>query len=67
MNFAFTEEEESFRREVRSFLAGYRDLDGFFRQGHVWPEVRAMFREIPNLPWTEQIRKQARCLRWAIF
>jgi alkylation response protein AidB-like acyl-CoA dehydrogenase len=51
VNFAFTEEEESFRREVRSFLDGYRDLDGFFRQGHVWPEVRAMFREMGARGW----------------
>ena len=43
MNFAFSSAEEDFRHEVRDFLEDYRDLDGFFRQGHRWPQVKAMF------------------------
>ena len=51
MNFSFTPEEEAFRHEVREFLADYQDLDGFFRQGHVWSEVKALFRAMGERDW----------------
>ncbi len=51
MNFAFGREEEAFRHEVRAFLADYRDLDGFFRQGRVWPRVKAMFQAMGERGW----------------
>ncbi len=51
MNFSFSPEEEAFRREVRSFLEDYRDLDGFFRQGHVWKEVKGLFQAMAERGW----------------
>lgn len=51
MNFSFTTEEEAFRAEVRSFLEPYRDLDGFFCQGHRWPEVKALFQAMGERGW----------------
>jgi alkylation response protein AidB-like acyl-CoA dehydrogenase len=51
VNFAFSEAEEAFRTEVRTFLAPYRDLDGFFGQGHKWPEVARLFREMGERGW----------------
>ncbi len=51
MNFSFRPEEEAFRQEVRAFLADHRDLDGFFRQGQVWPEVKAMFQAMGERGW----------------
>jgi len=51
VNFAFSPAEEAFRREVREFLADYRDLDGFFRQGHCWPEVKALFQAMAERGW----------------
>lgn len=51
MNFAFSAEEEAFRAEVREFLAGYRDLDAFFLQGHKWEEVAALFRAMGEHGW----------------
>jgi alkylation response protein AidB-like acyl-CoA dehydrogenase len=51
LNFSFSEEEELFRAEVREFLADYRDLDGFFRQGHCWQEVKALFRAMAERGW----------------
>lgn len=51
MNFRFTSEEEAFRLEVRDFLQDYRDLDGFFRQGKRWPEVKALFQAMAERGW----------------
>ncbi len=51
MNFRFSDEEERFRAEVREFLSGYRDLDGFFGQDEKWPEVKAMFRGMGDRGW----------------
>jgi alkylation response protein AidB-like acyl-CoA dehydrogenase len=51
VNFAFSPEEESFRLEVREFLRDYRDLDGFFLQGHKWKGVKALFRELGARGW----------------
>lgn len=51
MNVSFSREEEGFRSEVREFLAGYRDLDSFFLQGHRWPEVKELFRAMGERGW----------------
>ena len=51
MNFRFSTEEEMFRAEVREFLTPYRDLDGFFQQGHKWPAVKALFRAMGERGW----------------
>lgn len=51
MNFHFSPEEEAFRLEVRAFLEDYRDLDGFFRQGHRWPQVKALFQAMAERGW----------------
>ncbi len=60
MNFAFSPEEEAFRAEVRSFLADYRDLDGFFRQGHVWQQVKALFQAMGARGWLSLTWPEAR-------
>jgi alkylation response protein AidB-like acyl-CoA dehydrogenase len=51
LRLAFSAEEEAFRAEVRSFLEPYRDLDGFFGQGHKWPQVRQLFCEMADRGW----------------
>jgi alkylation response protein AidB-like acyl-CoA dehydrogenase len=51
MNINFSKDELAFRDEVREFLQDYRDLDGFYRQGHKWPEVRAMFSAMAEKNW----------------
>lgn len=51
MNFAFTAEEERFREEVRAFLEPHRDLDGYFCQGHRWPQVKALFQAMGERNW----------------
>ena len=51
LNFCFSVEEERFRAEVREFLVDYRDLDGFFLQGHKWDRVRALFTEMGRRGW----------------
>ncbi|MDJ0788552.1 MAG: acyl-CoA dehydrogenase family protein [Myxococcota bacterium] len=51
MRFRFSEPEERFRREVRSFLADHRDLDGYFRQGQRWPAVKGLFQEMGARGW----------------
>lgn len=51
MNLDFSAAEQAFRDEVREFLQDYRDLDGFFCQGHKWPEVRAMFSAMGERGW----------------
>jgi alkylation response protein AidB-like acyl-CoA dehydrogenase len=51
VNFAFTPEQESFRAEVRDFLADWRDLDAFFLQGHKWPQVARLFRAMGERGW----------------
>ncbi|MDX1735387.1 MAG: acyl-CoA dehydrogenase family protein [Halioglobus sp.] len=51
MNFTFSQEELAFRDEVREFLSDYRDLDGFYCQGHRWPGVRAMFSAMAQKNW----------------
>ena len=51
MNFAFSAEQEAFRAEVREFLSAYRELDGFFQQGHKWPAVKALFRAMGERGW----------------
>lgn len=47
----FSPDELAFRDEVREFLTGYADLDGFYGQGHRWPEVRAMFSAMAERNW----------------
>jgi len=51
MDFSFSPEEESFRVEVREFLAGYHGLEGFLLQGHKWPEVKRMFQAMGERGW----------------
>jgi hypothetical protein len=51
LRFRFSAEEEAFRAEVVEFLAGWRDLDGFFCQGHKWERVRALFRAMGARGW----------------
>jgi alkylation response protein AidB-like acyl-CoA dehydrogenase len=51
MNTQFSSEALDFQSEVREFLTDYRDLDGFFGQGHKWPQVRAMFRAMAEKNW----------------
>jgi alkylation response protein AidB-like acyl-CoA dehydrogenase len=51
VNFRFSEEEEVFRADVVAFLAGHRDLDAFFLQGHRWERVAAFFRELGERGW----------------
>jgi len=51
VNFSFSAEEEAFRAEVRDFLSDYRDLDGFFLQGHQWQRVRALFHAMGERGW----------------
>jgi alkylation response protein AidB-like acyl-CoA dehydrogenase len=47
----FSKEELAFQLEVREFLEDYRDLDGFYCQGHKWPEVRALFSAMAEKNW----------------
>jgi len=51
MNIHFSQEELRFRDEVRHFLEPYRSLDGFFGQGHKWPEVRSLFSAMAEKNW----------------
>ena len=51
VNTLFSKEEQAFQVEVREFLQDYRDLDGFYCQGHKWPEVRAMFSAMAEKNW----------------
>ena len=51
MKLRFSREEEAFREEVLEFLSDYRGLDGFFCQGHKWPEVRELFRAMAARGW----------------
>lgn len=51
MNFSFGPAAESFRDEVRAFLADWADLDGFFFQGRHWARVRQFFRALGERGW----------------
>jgi len=51
VNFSFSPEEERFRGEVRTFLADYRDLEGFLLQGQKWREVRELFLAMGRRNW----------------
>ena len=51
MNTQFSKAELAFRDEVREFLQPYRDLDGFYGQGHKWPRVRALFSAMAEKNW----------------
>ena len=51
MNTRFSKDELDFQFEVREFLEEYRDLDGFYCQGHKWPEVRALFSAMAQKNW----------------
>lgn len=51
MDFRFSEEEQAFRADVRAFLEPWRDLDGFFGQGHKWDRVAKLFREMGERGW----------------
>jgi alkylation response protein AidB-like acyl-CoA dehydrogenase len=51
VNPNFSADEESFRAEVRDLLRDFADLDGFFRQGHQWPRVRALFEAMGARGW----------------
>ena len=65
MNASFSREEQAFRAEVVAFLADWRDLDGFFLQGHKWERVKALFRAMGErgwlaLSWPEEYGGQGR-------
>jgi alkylation response protein AidB-like acyl-CoA dehydrogenase len=47
----FSPAEESFRSEVRAFLAGWRDLDGYLRMGTRWGRVTALWRALGERGW----------------
>jgi alkylation response protein AidB-like acyl-CoA dehydrogenase len=47
----FSDAEEAFRAEVREFLEDYRELDGFFCQGHHWKQVKELFRAMGERGW----------------
>jgi alkylation response protein AidB-like acyl-CoA dehydrogenase len=51
LNTQFSKDELAFQSEVREFLEDYRDLDGFYCQGHKWPEVRALFSAMAEKNW----------------
>ncbi len=51
MNTQLSKEELGFQAEVREFLQDYRDLDGFYGQGHKWPAVRALFCAMAEKNW----------------
>ena len=51
MNVAFSPAEEQFRGELRDFLRDYRDLDGFFLQGHKWERVKRLFCAMGERGW----------------
>jgi alkylation response protein AidB-like acyl-CoA dehydrogenase len=51
VNTRFSREELAFQSEVREFLGDYRNLDGFYGQGHKWPEVRALFTAMAQKNW----------------
>jgi len=51
VNFAFSEDELRFRAGVREFLQDYRDLDGFFTQGHKWKAVKELFCAMGERGW----------------
>jgi alkylation response protein AidB-like acyl-CoA dehydrogenase len=51
VNFSFSEQESSFRREVQAFLADHRDLDGYFRQGQRFDQVKDLFQSMGERGW----------------
>ncbi|NQX88707.1 MAG: acyl-CoA dehydrogenase family protein [Halioglobus sp.] len=51
MNTGFSAEELAFQSEVRAFLRDYRNVDGFYCQGHQWPQVRALFAAMAEKNW----------------
>jgi alkylation response protein AidB-like acyl-CoA dehydrogenase len=51
VNVGFSTEEEAFRAKVRVFLEDYRDLDGFFGQGHKWKAVKELFCAMGERSW----------------
>jgi alkylation response protein AidB-like acyl-CoA dehydrogenase len=51
VNTQFSKAELAFQAEVREFLEDYRDLDGFYCQGHRWPQVRALFCAMAEKNW----------------
>ncbi|MEN8183606.1 MAG: acyl-CoA dehydrogenase family protein, partial [Myxococcota bacterium] len=51
MNFGLAPEEQAFREEVRAFLGGWRDLEGFFFQGRHWDRTHAFFRALGERGW----------------
>lgn len=51
MRGAFTAEEEAFRAEVRAFLAGWPDVDGYLRMGSRWEAVTALWRAMGERGW----------------
>jgi alkylation response protein AidB-like acyl-CoA dehydrogenase len=48
---AFSAEEEAFRAEVRAFLDGWRDVDGYLRMGSRWQHVTALWRAMGERGW----------------
>jgi alkylation response protein AidB-like acyl-CoA dehydrogenase len=46
-----TSDERAFQSEVRELFADYADLDGYFQQGRVWPQVKQLFRALGERGW----------------
>ena len=51
MNFSFSRDQLAFQAEVQEFLQDYKHLDGFYCQGHRWPQVRALFSAMGEKNW----------------
>ena len=51
MRIGLDPEEQSFRADVRAFLEGYRNLNGFFHQDERWPEVKGFYRALGERGW----------------
>src|SRR5437016_2767364 len=47
----FSRDEETFREQVVSFLADFRDVEGYHLQGSRWLRVKELYREVARRGW----------------